>query len=58
MLRLSRQVPILDLNSLLIFAWFVVVVWILFWFYSTLKRIERALEEIKKQVGVRAQAGA
>jgi uncharacterized protein YoxC len=57
MLRLSRQIIAVDLNSLFSLVWFVIVLWILLWFYNTLKRIEKSLEEIKKQMGVTAQSG-
>jgi len=45
---ISRQVPAADANTIFLLLWFLVFVGVLYWFYSTLKRIEKTLVEIKK----------
>lgn len=48
MLGSSRQVPSLDITSLLSLIWFLIVVGVVYWFYKTLKRIEQTLLDIKR----------
>jgi hypothetical protein len=44
----SRQTPAVDIASLFSIIWFLIALGIFYWFYSTMKRIEQTLEEIKK----------
>jgi len=44
----SRQVPALELNSLISLIWFLILVGVVYWFYRTMKRIEQTLLDIKK----------
>jgi hypothetical protein len=49
----SRQVPDVDVNTLnllLSVIWFIIVLGLVFWFYAAIKRIERALEDIKREL--------
>jgi len=48
MAGISRQVPIIDANTILLLFWFLIIVGVLYWLYSTLRRIEKTLVEIKK----------
>ena len=48
MLMPSRQVPVLELNSLISLIWFLIIVGVVYWFYRTMKRIEQTLLDIKK----------
>jgi len=43
----SRQVPTLELNSLIALIWFLVIIGVVYWFYKTMKRIEQTLLDIK-----------
>ena len=47
MLMSSRQVPTLELNSLIALIWFLVIIGVVYWFYKTMKRIEQTLLDIK-----------
>jgi len=48
MLMSSRQVPTLELNSLIALIWFLIIIGVVYWFYKTMKRIEQTLLDIKK----------
>ena len=48
MMRLSRQVPNVDLSSLTAIVYLLIYFLIFYWFYSILKRMEKTLTEIKK----------
>ena len=48
MAGISRQVPIVDANTILLLFWFLIIVGVFYWFYSILKRIEKTLVEIKE----------
>jgi len=48
MAGISRQVPATDANTIFLLIWFLVFVGVLYWFFSTLKRIEKTLLEIKR----------
>lgn len=56
MLGPSRQVGFDTASPITIF-WTLFYVGIFYWFYSTIKRIERTLEDIKKQLEKVAQGG-
>jgi Na+/H+ antiporter NhaD/arsenite permease-like protein len=48
---LSRQTPYFDVTSLtalISVIWFIIIIGVLYWFYRTMKRIEQALQDIKK----------
>ena len=52
---ISRQT--IDAGSaigVLSLLWFIVLVGVVYWFYSSIKRIERTLQEIKKSLEGRA----
>jgi len=57
MLSLSRQVPAVDVSSLLSVVWLVIFLGIFFWFYNAIKRIEQTLEGIRKQLEAKAKDG-
>jgi hypothetical protein len=48
MAGVSRQVIAVDINTIFILFWFLIIVGVLYWLYSTLKRIEKTLVEIRK----------
>jgi hypothetical protein len=48
MAGISRQAIGIDTNTIFLLFWFLVSVGILYWLYSTLKRIEKTLLEIKR----------
>ena len=48
MAGISRQTIGVDTNTIFLVFWFIIVVVVLYWFYSTLKRIEKTLLDIKK----------
>jgi hypothetical protein len=48
MAGISRQAIAVDTNTIILLFWFLIVVAVLYWLYSTLKRIETTLLEIKK----------
>ena len=48
MLSSSRQVPMLDITSLISVIWFLIIVGVVYWFYKTIKRIEQTLLDIKR----------
>jgi hypothetical protein len=48
MLRLSRQVPNVDLSSLTAIIYLLIYFLIFYWFYNILKRMEKTLTEIKR----------
>jgi len=45
---ISRQTIGVDTNTIFLLFWFLVVVVVLYWLYSTLNRIDKTLLEIKK----------
>jgi len=49
-LKVSLQLGF-DFNSLLNLIWFVIVILVLYWLFTTLRRIERTLQEVKKKLG-------
>ena len=48
MAGISRQTIAVDANTMFLLFWFFILVGVLYWFYSVLKRIEKTLLEIKK----------
>jgi hypothetical protein len=48
MAGISRQAIAIDTNTIFLLFWFLILVGALYWLYSTLKRIEATLLEIKK----------
>jgi hypothetical protein len=48
MARISRQTIAVDANTMFLLFWFFILVGVLYWLYSTLKRIEKSLSEIRK----------
>ena len=48
MAGISRQAIAVDTNTIFLVFWFLIIVGVLYWFYSALKRIEKTLLEIKK----------
>jgi len=48
MAGISRQAIGVDTNTIFLLFWFIIGVVVLYWFYSTLKRIEKTLLDIKK----------
>lgn len=56
MLGPSRQVGF-DTTSLITIFWVLIYVGIFYWFYSSMKRIERTLEDIKKQLEGKTKGG-
>ena len=48
MARISRQTIAVDANTMFLLFWFFILVGVLYWLYSTLKRIEKTLVEIRK----------
>jgi len=48
MAGITRQALGVDTNTIFLLFWFLVIVGVLYWLYSTLKRIEKTLLEIKK----------
>jgi len=50
----SRQVPVADANTILLLFWFLIIVGGLYWLYSTLRRIEKTLVEIRRLLESRA----
>jgi hypothetical protein len=48
MAGISRQALGIDTNAIFLLFWFLVIVGVLYWLYSTLKRIEKTLLDIKK----------
>ena len=52
----SRQVAF-DTSSIISIVWFLIIVGVLCWFYNTMKRIGRTLEDIKKLLEGKTQGG-
>ncbi|HXW95843.1 MAG TPA: hypothetical protein VEJ19_09080 [Nitrososphaerales archaeon] len=48
MAGISRQAIAIDTNTIFLLFWFLIIVGALYWLYSTSKRIEKTLVEIKK----------
>ena len=58
MVRLSRQVPSVDLSSVTAIIYLLIYLLIFYWFYSILKRMEKTLTEIKKLLEGKSPTGA
>jgi len=48
MAGISRQAIAIDTNTIFLLFWFLIIIGVLYWFYSTLKRIEKTLLDIKR----------
>ncbi|MGP8057702.1 MAG: hypothetical protein ACLP9K_08915 [Nitrososphaerales archaeon] len=46
----SRQVSSGSVSTIVYFIWFVIGVYVLVWFYTAVKRIEKSLREIEKRL--------
>jgi len=46
-----------DATSIISILWLLVIAGLYLWFYNTMKRIERTLEDIKKQLQNKSQPG-